>query len=217
MITLTYQFKLKLTHQQTQEIESILEVFQGVYNYALAAGKYWLNSCKSPVNACSIISEDIIPADTPYLSYIHQVKQVKVLTVAQQSDQNLKSVNVQVLRQTLKILDRFLSEMKAKACGVLRFKKTMRSFVCPVVLKNCLGNCLSNCLGKGKVKLPQLGWVKIWQSREYLIESRHIENCDTACAKVIEYRGKIAVGQPVIQNVCGGILTGAATSIVGSS
>ncbi len=36
----------------------------------------------------------------------------------------------------------------------------------------------------------------------------HIENRDTASAKVIEYRGKIAVGQPVIQNACGDVLTG---------
>ncbi|MBE9204345.1 transposase [Synechocystis salina LEGE 06099] len=36
----------------------------------------------------------------------------------------------------------------------------------------------------------------------------HTENRDTASAKVIEYRGKIAVGQSVIQNACGDVLTG---------
>jgi putative transposase len=36
----------------------------------------------------------------------------------------------------------------------------------------------------------------------------HIENRDTASAKVIEYRGNTAVGQPVSQNACGDVLTG---------
>jgi putative transposase len=35
----------------------------------------------------------------------------------------------------------------------------MRSFVFPAMLKNCLA--------KGKIKLPQLGWLKIRQSRDY--------------------------------------------------
>jgi len=158
VITLTYQFKLKLTHQQTQDVERILEVCKGVYNYALTERKHWLNSRKSPVNACSIISEYIIPADTPYPGYNNQAK---ALTVAKQSNQNLKSVNAQVLQQTLKKLDRAFSDMKAKGNGFPRFKKTMRSFVFPAMLKNCLS--------QGKVKLPQLGWVKIRQSREYPI------------------------------------------------
>ncbi|WP_200906188.1 zinc ribbon domain-containing protein [Limnoraphis robusta] len=36
----------------------------------------------------------------------------------------------------------------------------------------------------------------------------HIENRDTASAKVIKYRGKIAVGQSVIQKACGDDLAG---------
>ncbi|MEB3191823.1 MAG: zinc ribbon domain-containing protein, partial [Snowella sp.] len=36
----------------------------------------------------------------------------------------------------------------------------------------------------------------------------HTENRDTASAKVIKYRGEIAVGQSVIQNACGDVLTG---------
>lgn len=49
--------------------------------------------------------------------------------------------------------------MKTKGYGFPRFKKKMRSFVFPAMLKNCLGN--------NRVKLPQLGWVKIRQSRAY--------------------------------------------------
>ncbi|MBL1209780.1 MAG: helix-turn-helix domain-containing protein [Geminocystis sp. GBBB08] len=99
MITLTYQYKLKLNRQQTQEIEHIFSVCKSVYNYALAERKHWLKSRKSPVNYCSIVSEYIIPADAPYPNYNYQAKQ---LTVAKKTNQNLKSVNAQVLQQTLK-------------------------------------------------------------------------------------------------------------------
>ncbi len=71
----------------------------------------------------------------------------------------LKSVNAQVLQQTLKTLDRAFSALKSKGYGFPRFKKQMRSFVFPAMLKNCLV--------QGKVMLPQLGWLKIKQSRNY--------------------------------------------------
>ena len=71
----------------------------------------------------------------------------------------LKSVNAQVLQQTLKTLDRAFSDMKASCFGFPRFKKKIRSFVFPQMLKNCLV--------QGKIKLPQLGWLKIRQSRDY--------------------------------------------------
>jgi putative transposase len=156
VITLNYQFKLKLTRQQTEEIENVLEVCRRVYNFALAERKDWLKSRKSSVNACSIISEYIIPVDVPYPNYFVQAKS---LTIAKQSNESLKSVNAQVLQQTLKTLDKAFSDMKAKGNGFPRFKKVMRSFVFPAMLKNCLA--------VGKVKLPQLGWAKIRQSREY--------------------------------------------------
>ena len=156
MITLTYQFKLKLNRQQTKEIENILSVCKSVYNYALASRKHWYSSRKSPVNSCSIHSEYIIPADTPYPNYNHQAKQ---LTIAKKTNETLKSVNAQVLQQTLKTLDKAFADMKAKGYGFPRFKKQIKSFVFPAMLKNCLV--------KGQVKLPQLGWLRIKQSRDY--------------------------------------------------
>lgn len=156
MITLTYQYKLKLNRPQTQEVERILEVCRCIYNYAVAERKHWLRSRKSPVNSCSIYFEYIIPADVPYPSYNNQSKN---LTIAKKSNENLKSVNAQVLQQTLKTLDKAFSDMKAKGYGFPRFKKQMKSFVFPAMLKNCLA--------KGKVKLPQLGWLNIQQSRDY--------------------------------------------------
>lgn len=67
MINLTYQYKLKLNKQQTQEIEHNLDVCKSVYNYALAERKHWYNSRKSLADRCSIHSEFIIPANVPYL------------------------------------------------------------------------------------------------------------------------------------------------------
>jgi putative transposase len=43
--------------------------------------------------------------------------------------------------------------MKSQGKGFPRFKKKMRSFVFPEMLKNCLGI--------KEIKLPQLGWVKM--------------------------------------------------------
>ncbi|WP_293073291.1 transposase [Okeania sp. SIO3B5] len=163
MITLTYQYKLKPTQHQEAEINQILDVCKSVYNYALRERKDWLSSRKSPINSCSILTEYIIHADAAYPNYNYQAKN---LTIAKKTNPKLKSVsaksrheNAQVLQQTLKTLDRAFSEMKSLGKGFPRFKKKMRSFVFPAMLKNCLGN--------NRMKLPQLGWIKIRQSRPY--------------------------------------------------
>ncbi len=156
MITLNYQYKLRPNKQQEAKIELMLDVCKNVYNYALRERKDWLNSRKSPTNTCSIISEYIIPADAPYPNYCYQSKK---LTIAKKTNPRLKSVNAQVLQQTLKALDRAFSEMKSLGKGFPRLKKKLRSFVFPAMLKNCLGD--------NRIKLPQLGWIKIRQSRRY--------------------------------------------------
>ena len=156
MITLNYQYKLKLTPQQTSQVDKILLVCKSVYNFAVAERKDWLNSRKSPVNACSIKAEYIIPADAPYPNYYHQAKQ---LTKAKEHFPRLKTVNAQVLQQVLKTVDNAFADLKAKGFGFPRFKRKLKSFVFPQLPKNCLGN--------SRVKLPQIGWVNIRQSREY--------------------------------------------------
>lgn len=156
MITFTFTYKLKLNRQKTTEINHILDVSKSVYNYALCERKHWLNSRRSLIDRCSIYSEYIIPADAPYPNYHEQSRK---LTQAKKINPFLKSVHSQVLQQTLKTLDKAFTDMKAKGYGFPRFKKVMRSFVFPSLPKNCLGI--------GEVKLPQLGWVKIRQSRKY--------------------------------------------------
>jgi len=167
MLTLTYEYKLQPSRQQIEMIEHTLDVCRSVWNFALRERKDWHNSRSSPINACSIGQEYIIPADEPYPNY-H--KQAKALTDAKKtdakkteskkSDERLKSVNAQVLQQVLRTLDRAFADMKAKGLGFPRFKTRyrLRSYLYPQLSKEVVkGNC---------VKLPQLGWVKFRNSRE---------------------------------------------------
>jgi putative transposase len=156
MINLTYQYKIKPTKKQREQIENTLDVCRSVYNYALREWKNWYQSRKSSVDRCSLVSEYIMPANYPYPSYNNQSAS---LTKAKQENSRLKSVHSQVLQQTLKILDKAVNDMKSRGFGFPRFKKRMKSFVFP--------SMLTNCLATGKIKLPQLGWVRIRQSRDF--------------------------------------------------
>lgn len=156
MLTLTYEYKIVPTQEQVNTIEEYLEVCRLVWNYALRERKDWINSRKSPVNACSIISEYIILADTPYPNYNLQAK---ALPEARKNHENLGLVNAQVLQQVLRRLETAFEDMKRKGLGFPRFKKSgrMRSFVFPQFKGNPFtGNC---------IKLPALGLVKMILSR----------------------------------------------------
>ncbi len=159
MITYTYKFKIKPTKQQIRQFEQYLDICRSVYNYAHAERKAWLESRKSRVDCCSIISEYIIPTDTPFPGYNIQAK---ALTKAKQKLPHLKLVNAQCLQQVLKRLDKAWNDFfKIPERGFPRFrsKNRFRSFVFPQLLKNCLDI--------GRVKLPSIGWIRIRQSRTY--------------------------------------------------
>ncbi len=159
MITFTYQYKIKPTKQQVRQIEQYLDICRSVYNYAHAERKAWLESRKSLVDRCSIQSEYVIPADTPFPSYNNQAK---ALTKAKKELPHLKLVNAQCLQQVLKRLDKAWADFfKVPGRGFPRFRNQnrFRSFIFPQLLKNCLV--------KGKVKIPSIGWLRIRQSREY--------------------------------------------------
>ncbi len=159
MITLTYQYKIKPTQQQIRQFEEYLNICRTVYNFAHAERKSWLESRKSRIDLCSIISEYIIPADTPYPGYHNQAK---ALTLAKKKFTHLKLVNAQCLQQVLKRVDKAWNNFfKIPDRGFPRFKSKnrFRSFVFPQLSKNCLA--------QGKVKLPSIGWIRIRQSRAY--------------------------------------------------
>jgi putative transposase len=157
VLNLSYEYKLKPTDAQVLEIERTLVICCKVWNYALRERKDWINSRKCPVNACSIVSEYIIPADAPYPNYFVQAAG---LTKAKELYPELKTVNAQMLQQVLRKLETAFVDMKRKGMGFPRFKNKyrMRSFVFPQMLRNCVqGN---------SIKLPQLGVVEFIKSRE---------------------------------------------------
>ncbi|MBD0340923.1 MAG: helix-turn-helix domain-containing protein, partial [Microcoleus sp. Co-bin12] len=128
MLNLSYEYKLKPTAEQAQEIERVLTVCRKVWNYALRERKDWINSRKCAVNACSISQEYIIPLDAAYPNYFQQSKS---LTEAKEQIPELKTVNAQVLQQILRRLETAFVDMQRKGMGFPRFKNhyRMRSFV----------------------------------------------------------------------------------------
>ncbi len=158
MISLTYEYKAIPTSEQVRMIEHTLTVCRKVWNFALRERKDWLNSRKCQVNACSIESEYIIPADTPYPNYATQCKS---LTEAKAKFPELATVNAQVLQQVLRKLETAFLDMKRKGMGFPRFKNRyrIRSLVYPQMGKGQL-------LRGNQIKLPQLGWIEYVKSRE---------------------------------------------------
>ncbi|MBD2491374.1 RNA-guided endonuclease TnpB family protein [Aulosira sp. FACHB-615] len=157
MFHLTYEFKLKPTQSQIAIFEDWLEQCRRVYNYALCERKDWIKSRSCRINACSLHSEYIIPADTPRPTYFNQSEK---LTQAKKKYPELRKVSAQVLQQTLKRLEKAFVALWEQKHGFPRFKKPekMRSFVFPQIGVNSIQ--------KGKILLPKIGWVKFHQSRE---------------------------------------------------
>ena len=127
-----------------------------VYNYALAERKDWYKSRSCQINACSLRSEYIIPADISKPTFASQCRS---LTVARENIPELKQIHVHVLQQTLRRLEKAFVSMWEQNHGFPRFKKfgRMRSFVFTTPKKVTVkGNSLN---------LPKIGLVKFRQSR----------------------------------------------------
>jgi putative transposase len=156
VFNLTYEFKLKPTQSQIAMFEEWLETHRRVYNHALAERKDWYKSRSCQVNACSLHSCYIIPADAPRPTFASQCKSV---TAARKENEYLKRVNAQSLQQTLRRLEKAFVSMWEQNHGFPRFKKPgrMRSFSFPQLGVNPLVN--------GFVKLPVIGAVSMRQSR----------------------------------------------------
>lgn len=148
MLNLTYEYKLKPTTEQAQEIERILDVCRKVWNHALRERKDWLNSRKCQSNACSLFCEYIIPVDATYPSY---AKQCKSLTEAKERLPELKTVNAQVLQQVLRRLETAFVDMQRKGMGFPRFKNRvrMRSFAFPQIVTELRARYLNQVTSTG--------------------------------------------------------------------
>jgi putative transposase len=192
MLTLSYEYKLKPTQQQAEEMNHILEVCRSVWNYALRDRKDWSASRQCAINACSIGREYILPADAPYPNF---AVQCQALTQAKRENPRLSSVNAQVLQQVLKTLDRAHADMRKKGLGYPRFKRPnrMRSFVFPQLGKSVLGD--------GVVKLPSLGAIKIRQSRPYpagfVVKQARVVKRASGFYLILTFQADVAVPEPV--------------------
>lgn len=153
-VTVNYEYKLKPNVLQIKTFESWLSTCKKVYNFALRERKDWVNSRKSLVNACSLVSEYILPPDTPRPTYYSQCKS---LTSAKKNIAELTEPHIHVLQQTLRQLEAAFVAMWERGHGFPRFKKKMRSFVYPDVKQSAVES--------GRVKLPKIGWVKMRMSR----------------------------------------------------
>lgn len=191
MITLTYEYKLKPTKQQAEQIDHDLEVCRRVWNYALRERKDWIAARQCLVNACSVRSEYIIPADEPYPSFKVQCQR---LTEAKRLNVDLASVNAQALQQVLRRLDQAFERRQKLGAGFPRFKKSgqMRSFSFPQLGKTPLKN--------GAVKLPGLGWAALRQSRPYpdgfTVKQARVVKRASGYYVMLSFQADIAIPEP---------------------
>ncbi len=159
MISFAYEFKLKTTKKQIQDIEIYLNICRSIYNWNHGERKDWLQSRKSPIDRCSIDKEYIIPAEKPFPNYYIQATN---LTSAKEQYPQLKQVHSQVLQSTLKRLDQAWNDfLKVQGRGFPKFKNQnrFRSFVYPQIK--------ASDLKENQVRLPKIGWIRIRKSRDY--------------------------------------------------
>lgn len=155
-LTLTYEFKIEPSIQQADTMNQWLEACRKVWNLALSERKGWYNSGSWHIDACSLKTEYIIPADAPKPTF---ASQCKALTEERAKNPLLKAVHSQVLQQVLRQLEKAFVRMREQKYGFPRFKKEgrMRSFLFPQLGKDPLrGNCIN---------LPSIGSVKMRVSR----------------------------------------------------
>ncbi len=159
MISFTYEYKLKPTKKQIQDIEIYLDICRAVYNWNHRERKDWIQSRKSPIDRCSIEKEYIIPSDKPFPNYNIQANN---LTQSKKKYLHLAQVHSQVLQSTLKRLDQAWDDFfKVDGRGFPKFKNQnrFRSFIYPQIKRSDLRDT--------EIRLPKIGWLRIRKSREY--------------------------------------------------
>jgi putative transposase len=156
MFTMNYQYRVYPSLEQETRMVSWLEICRGVYNHALGERKDWIKSRKCDLNACSLMSEYIIPPDQPYPDYY---KQQNALSAVKDRLVYLKDVQSQVIQEPLRRVEMAFVAMKQRGYGFPRFKKfgQYRSLLFP--------QFKSNPVVGSKIKLPKIGWMPIVMHR----------------------------------------------------
>ncbi len=150
-----YQYKLRPTKQQAQEIDRWLSMLCAQYNYLLADRFNWYEQNRSPINACSLICYLPELRDNPdYYS------QKKTLPELKKTHPHYGEIYSQVLQDVVKrvkvTFDRFLKgDSNGKRNGKPRFKdrNRYRTFTYPQMKDGCLQGNLINLPMFGKVKI----------------------------------------------------------------
>ncbi len=166
MLNLTYSYRIYPEASAESIMLDWLDWSRRVYNYALAERRDWIKSRQCAVASCSLKSEYIIPADTPYPNYYAQKRN---LTAARKIIKELGAVHSQVLQETLARLDKSFHFMQERGFGFPRFKKygQMRSLLFPQFKANPV---TETSVGGGSpppaklswhIKLPKIGAVRI--------------------------------------------------------
>jgi putative transposase len=152
VLNLNYCYRIYPDATQEKELIEWLEICRGVYNYALAERKEWINSRKCQINACSINSEYIVPADEPFPDYY---RQKKTLTQAKKKSPELRQVYSQVLQEVIGRLDKAFNFFWKRGFGFPRFKKygQFRSINFPQFKENPVTGW--------QIKFPKIGSVVI--------------------------------------------------------
>ncbi|MGB3204665.1 MAG: transposase [Crinalium sp.] len=150
-----YQYKLRPTKQQAQEIDRWLSMLCAQYNYLLADRFNWYEQNRSPINACSLICYLPELRDNPDYYF-----QKKTLPELKKTHPHYGEIYSQVLQDVVKrvkvTFDRFLKgDSNGKRSGKPRFKarNRYRTFTYPQMKDGCLQGNLINLPMFGKVKI----------------------------------------------------------------
>jgi putative transposase len=151
-LVLNYTYRIYPDAEQEAKLLDWLEICRGSYNYALSEIKDWCYSRKCAVDRCSLESEYIIPADTPFPGYY---RQQNALPKAKKEYPRLGEVPSQVLQTTLRRLHDAWDFFQKRGFGFPRFKKYGQ-------LKSLLFPQLSpDAITGWQIKIPKLGGVRI--------------------------------------------------------
>lgn len=155
-----YQYKLRPTKQQAQEIDRWLSMCCAQYNYLLADRFNWYEQNCCPVNACLLVCHLPELRDNP-----EYFGQKRTLPKLKETHPHYKDVYSDVLQDVVKrvkaTFDRFLKgDSNGKRSGKPRFKprSRYRTFLYPRIKPDCIVN--------GKIALPKLGNLKVVLHRQ---------------------------------------------------
>jgi putative transposase len=156
---LAYQYRLRPTATQVQDLNHWLDMLRSQYNWLLAERFDWWELNRCPVNACPLISSITPPKEQP-----NYYSQKRSLVTLKQERSWYKEIHSQVLQDMVKrvglAFDRYLrGDSKGKRSGKPRFKGKGRyhSFIYTQAENDWIvGN---------RVSLPKLGTIKFIQHR----------------------------------------------------